>query len=88
MKFHLVVVLVAVIAIAGCGSEDKKASSAADDGNAAANSEAKDTGGKKPVANQEPEGKKSAKEGEDGLLEGETSINPSSIFADDDGGIN
>ena len=88
MKFHLVVVLVAVIAIAGCGSEDKKASSAADDGNGAASSEVKDTGRKKPVADQEPEGKKSEKEGEDGLLEGETSINPPSILADDDGDIN
>lgn len=84
MRLLLIVVLVAVVAIAGCGSEDKKASSAIDDGKGAANSEVKDTGGKKSVADQEPEGKESAKEGEDGLLEGEESINPPGISTENE----
>ena len=83
MRLLLIVVLVAVVAIAGCGSEDKKASSAINDGNGAANSEVKDTG-KKSVADQEPEGKESAKEGEDGLLEGEESIDPPGISTENE----
>ena len=76
MNFSLVIVLVGVIGIAGCGSEDKTSSPESVGGKNVDDSSVNNAGRKQSVSNQETAGKKSAKEGKDGLLEEEMSVNP------------